>query len=258
MLCPRVSSVNRGPHGPGWHQLSDPTASLDTCLGGRGVPDTCTPPALGPLSTRWCAWTAAAPQPALREEGRCRDDAATAWRTRVSEHRAGGPYLHGDAEVYHGHAGVAVPAHVHHGVAAVRGLALQRRARRAQVVLRLLVGHRGLIGGLCGRRQKAALQTSAGQERTPWGPSLVLSGTGRPGALPWGAPCAPREEATLAAISCRGPTPGVRAGEPLTHLSAGVGVLSLHADLLDHEPPCWPRREDFPAPSHCSEGLFYS
>lgn len=36
--------------------------------------------------------------------------------------------LHGDAEVHHGDAGVAVPAHVHHGVAAVRGLALQRGA----------------------------------------------------------------------------------------------------------------------------------
>jgi hypothetical protein len=34
------------------------------------------------------------------------------------------PYLHSDAEVHHGDAGVTVPAHVHHGVAAVRGLAL--------------------------------------------------------------------------------------------------------------------------------------
>lgn len=68
--CPRVSSVNRAPHGPGWHQLSDPTVSLDTCLGGRGVPGTCTPSAPGPLSTRRCAWIAAAPQRAPPEEGR--------------------------------------------------------------------------------------------------------------------------------------------------------------------------------------------
>ena len=36
------------------------------------------------------------------------------------------PYLYRDAEVHHGDAGVAVPAHVHHRVATVRGLALQR------------------------------------------------------------------------------------------------------------------------------------
>ena len=59
------------------------------------------------------------------------------------------PYLHGHAEVHHGHAGVAVPTYVHHGVAAVRGLALQRGARRAEVVLRLLVTRR-LLRGLCG------------------------------------------------------------------------------------------------------------
>lgn len=35
------------------------------------------------------------------------------------------PYLHCDAEVHHGDTGVAVPAHVHHRVATVRGLALQ-------------------------------------------------------------------------------------------------------------------------------------
>lgn len=38
---------------------------------------------------------------------------------------AGPPYLHRDAEVHHGDTGVAVPAHVHHRVATVRGLALQ-------------------------------------------------------------------------------------------------------------------------------------
>lgn len=43
--------------------------------------------------------------------------------------------LHGNAEVHHGDAGAAMPAHVHHGVATVRGLALQRGPRGAQVVL---------------------------------------------------------------------------------------------------------------------------
>lgn len=45
-------------------------------------------------------------------------------------------YLHSNAEVHHGHAGVAVPAHVHGGVATV-ALALQRGARAAELFLRL-------------------------------------------------------------------------------------------------------------------------
>lgn len=48
----------------------------------------------------------------------------------------GGGYLHSQAVIRHGHAGVAVPAHVHGGVAAV-ALALQRGARAAQLLLRL-------------------------------------------------------------------------------------------------------------------------
>lgn len=47
-------------------------------------------------------------------------------------------YLHGNAEVHHGHAGVAMPADVHGGVATVT-LALQGRARAAELLLRLLL-----------------------------------------------------------------------------------------------------------------------
>lgn len=73
-------------------------------------------------------------------------------------------YLHSHAEVHHGDAGVAVPAHVHHGVAAVRGLAFQGGARGTEVVFRLLVGHGGLIGGLCRVQRKAVLLIFARQE----------------------------------------------------------------------------------------------
>ena len=78
------------------------------------------------------------------------------------------PYLHGDAEVHHGDAGVAVPAHVHHGVAAVRGLALQRGARGAEVVLRLLVARR-LLRGLCGgsKRRRFPLCSPGGPLSRP-------------------------------------------------------------------------------------------
>ena len=51
--------------------------------------------------------------------------------------RCWGWYLHSHAIVHHGHAGVPMPAHVHHGVTTVRRLALQRRPRGTQVVLRL-------------------------------------------------------------------------------------------------------------------------
>lgn len=44
-------------------------------------------------------------------------------------------YLHSNAEVHHGDTGTAMPAHVHHCVATVRGLALQRCPRGAQVIL---------------------------------------------------------------------------------------------------------------------------
>lgn len=47
-----------------------------------------------------------------------------------------GRYLHGDTEVHHGHAGVAVPADMHSGVAAV-ALTLQGGARAAELLLRL-------------------------------------------------------------------------------------------------------------------------
>lgn len=47
-----------------------------------------------------------------------------------------GRYLHGDTEVHHGHAGVAVPADVHGGVAAV-ALTLQGGARATELLLRL-------------------------------------------------------------------------------------------------------------------------
>ena len=60
--------------------------------------------------------------------------------------RLGKKYLHGNTKVHHGHAGVAVPAHVHRGVATVRRLPLQRRARGTQVVLGLLVHPRVVRG----------------------------------------------------------------------------------------------------------------
>lgn len=88
------------------------------------------------------------------------------------------PYLNGHAEVHHGDTGVAVPAHVHHGVATMGGLALQRGARGAEVILRLLVGHCRLIGGLCRMRQKAVLLIFACQEKDPFpDPSQLLTGT---------------------------------------------------------------------------------
>lgn len=46
-------------------------------------------------------------------------------------------HLHGDAEVHHGHAGVAVPADVHRGVSSWT-LALQGGAQAAQLLLLLL------------------------------------------------------------------------------------------------------------------------
>ena len=98
------------------------------------------------------------------------------------------PYLHSHAEVHHGHAGVAVPTYVHHGVAAVRGLALQRGARGAEVVLRLLVTRR-LLGGLCGGGGEARgelLSLPSMKCRTPF-PALSGSGGGGGGGLgtPW-------------------------------------------------------------------------
>lgn len=56
-----------------------------------------------------------------------------------------GRYLHSYAKVHHGHTGVPVPAHVHHGVTTVRGGPLQRGVRRRNVVLRLRL-HRGVLG----------------------------------------------------------------------------------------------------------------
>ena len=72
--------------------------------------------------------------------------------------------LHGDAEVHHGHAGVAVPADVHGGVAAVT-LALQGRARAAELVLRLLLGH-AVLRQLCGTRERSREVTERIQKKT--------------------------------------------------------------------------------------------
>lgn len=51
----------------------------------------------------------------------------------------GGEYLHSQAVIRHGHAGVAVPAHVHGGVGAVVRLFVQGGAGGVHVVLRLLL-----------------------------------------------------------------------------------------------------------------------
>lgn len=85
------------------------------------------------------------------------------------------PYLHRHAEVHHGHAGVAVPAYVHHGVAAVRGLALQRGARRTEVILRLLVARR-LLRGLCRGEARRGADISALQEACRKAFPRLLSG----------------------------------------------------------------------------------
>ena len=57
-------------------------------------------------------------------------------------------YLHGQAVVRHGHAGVAVPAHVHGGVGTVMGLLIQRATGGVHVILRLLL-QRHLIRRPC-------------------------------------------------------------------------------------------------------------
>lgn len=48
-------------------------------------------------------------------------------------------HLHGDAEVHHGNAGVAMPADVHGGVASVT-LTFKGRARAAELLFRLQLG----------------------------------------------------------------------------------------------------------------------
>lgn len=53
-------------------------------------------------------------------------------------------YLHSYAKVHHGHTGVPVPAHVHHGVTTVRSRLLQRGVRSCHVVLGLGL-HRGVL-----------------------------------------------------------------------------------------------------------------
>lgn len=58
------------------------------------------------------------------------------WRRR---HTNTAWYLHSNTKVHHGHAGVAMPADVHGGVTTLT-LALQRRARAAELLLRLLLG----------------------------------------------------------------------------------------------------------------------
>lgn len=54
-------------------------------------------------------------------------------------------YLHSQAVIRHGHAGVAVPAHVHGGVGTVVRLLVQRGAGGVHVILRLLL-QRDLVG----------------------------------------------------------------------------------------------------------------
>lgn len=58
--------------------------------------------------------------------------------------RGGGSDLHAYAKVHHGHAGVPVPAHVHHGVTALRRGPLRRAGRRRRVVFRLRL-RRGVL-----------------------------------------------------------------------------------------------------------------
>ena len=53
-------------------------------------------------------------------------------------------YLHSHAVIGHGHAGVAVPAHVQGGVGAVVRLLVQRAVGGTHLVLRLLL-HRHLV-----------------------------------------------------------------------------------------------------------------
>lgn len=63
-----------------------------------------------------------------------------------------GRYLHSYAKVHHGHAGVPVPAHVHHGVTAVRRGPLQRGLRSRYVILGLRL-RRGVLGAFWGSQQ---------------------------------------------------------------------------------------------------------
>ena len=139
-------------------------------------------------------------------------------------------YLHGHAEVHHGDTGVAVPAHVHHSVATVGGLALQRGAWGTEVILWLLVSHCDLIRGFCRMWQKAfdlcspggaLLWPLSGSERA-W----VVGGTHSDVAEdPHAATC------LLGSHPVERPTsPSAR--EPLTHFGPGPTVLTQHMDGL--------------------------
>lgn len=75
-------------------------------------------------------------------------------------------YLHSDAEVHHGHAGVAMPAHVHGGVTAVT-LALQRRARAAELLLRLQLSA-AVLRQLCGTTGSRGLRSNQDRQRMEW------------------------------------------------------------------------------------------
>lgn len=150
-----------------------------------------------------------------------------------------GRYLHGHAEVHHGDAGVAVPAHVHHGVATVRGLAFQGGARGAEVVLRLLVGHGGLVRGLCAMRPKAVLLSFARRKKVPFPePSQELSGPHLDLALGTHRHPPGRKSHEQTSVS-QGPTPEAGrptspcAREPLPHLDTGPPkCLSSNVDGL--------------------------
>lgn len=141
------------------------------------------------------------------------------------------PYLHGHAEVHHGDAGVAVPAHVHHGVAAVRGLALQRGARGAEVVLRLLVA-RCLLRGLCGGSKEAALSSLlARRAPVPTPPRSPMGWEG------WGSRAPTGQEVTLAARVWPGTSHHILCqGAPNSFLPA---PRPPEADKRQ----CWPRKD---------------
>lgn len=72
-----------------------------------------------------------------------------------------GRYLHSYAKVHHGHTGVPVPAHVHHGVATVRCGLLQRRMQSCCVVLRLCL-RRGVLRAFWESREVVRARQGAG------------------------------------------------------------------------------------------------
>lgn len=124
-----------------------------------------------------------------------------------------------------------MPAHVHHGVAAVRGLALQRGARGAEVVLRLLVA-RCLLRGLCGGSKWRRFPLCS-----PGGPLSRPLPRSRMGWEGWGSWAPTEQEVTLAA----------RAWPGASHQSLCQGASNSF--LPAPRPPeadkrqCWPRKD---------------